>query len=92
MSLEALAYALAAIPVVHKFLKNQSELAQVARHAVSQNTELMQRQTAILETLAPLVADMNSRLSSLEEGPCLCVECGVELLEEDESEGESVKN
>lgn len=66
MSLEAIAYLLAAIPVVHRWLKTQAMQAETAAHAIAQNTEILGRQTAILEALAPLVHDLSDRVAALE--------------------------
>lgn len=77
MSLEAIIYLLTAIPVVHKWLKTQAMQAETAAHAIAQNTEILGRQTAILEALAPLVHDLSERVAALE----LADEEGEEELE-----------
>lgn len=88
MSLEAIAYLLAAIPVVHRWLKTQAMQAETAAHAIAQNTEILGRQTAILEALAPLVHDLSDRVAAL-EGEEEELEPAIGFrVEEDEEDGD----
>lgn len=67
MDLEPILYVLAAVPVVHRFLASQARLSVAAEHAIKQNSELMARQTVILESVVSILNTLGDRVADLEE-------------------------
>jgi hypothetical protein len=98
MSLETIAYFLAAIPVLHRFLKTQSEMATAAKHAIEQNTDLLTRQTTILESVVTILNNLTERVDQLEgeeediEAIGFQFGSGVADEDEDEEEEDEISN
>jgi hypothetical protein len=83
---EALLYVLAATPAVHRYLKTQSDIAVTAKHAIEQNTDLLTRQTTILESVVVIMNNLSERVNELEAEEELEDGIGFRLHPDDEED------
>lgn len=92
MDLEAIAYILAGIPVVAKFLSNQAKFTEAAEHLAKQNCDILSRQQKLLEGLTEVVLDTRARVEALEDSADGEVEVrGFRAEGEEEDEEEEVE-
>lgn len=89
MSAELIAYLVTFIPAVLKFLQSQTRIATAAEHAIKQNSELLGRQTVILESVVSILNNLQERVTDLEgEEGAEVVVVGFRPEDEEEEEGE----